>query len=171
MTTRRTVLTAMAGALVLGGAAYGAAETDAVTSMLHHRQPPSPETLRHLLDGRIAMIKTSLQLTPDQEKLWAPVEQVMRDNAAGRAKHMAERLAERAKGDAGAEARLDPVARLEFISKQATERAAGAQKMADALKPLYATLNDEQKAVAMLILEHKGGRGEHGGGWGHGMRG
>ena len=166
MTTRRTVLTAMAGALMIGGAAYGAANTDAVTNLLHHGQPPSPETMQRMLDGRIAMIKTSLKLTPDQEKLWAPVEQVMRDEAASRAKRMADREAARAADDNTGPARLDPVARLEAMSKQATERAANAQKMADALKPLYATLNDDQKAVAMLILEPHGGRGGHGG-WGH----
>src|SRR4051812_12226791 len=39
---------------------------------------PSAETLARLQDGRIAMIKTALKLTPEQEKLWAPVEEKMR---------------------------------------------------------------------------------------------
>ena len=168
MTTRRTILTAMAGALILGGAAYGAANTDAMSDIMRHFQPPSPETMQRMLDGRIAMIKTSLKLTPEQEKLWGPVEQAMRDAASNRAKHMSDRLAARASGGDTGPGKLDPVARLEAMSKQAAEQAANAQKMADALKPLYATFSDDQKAVAMLILEpHGGGHG----GWGHGMHG
>ena len=174
MTTRRTALAAMAGALMLSGAAYsqlatGNAATDdqGLVQRMFGRQPPSPETMQHLLDGRIAMVKTALKLTADQEKLWAPVEQAMRDNAAARVKAMTEMRDARGQDDKGG--RFDPVARLEFMSKSATERAAGAQKLADALKPLYATFTDEQKSVAMLILDHGGGR--HGWGGRHMMRG
>ena len=39
---------------------------------------PSPETIARLQDGRIAMAKTALKLSPDQEKLWAPVEDKIR---------------------------------------------------------------------------------------------
>ena len=34
----------------------------------------TPETRSRLEDGKLAMVKAALQLTPDQEKLWAPVE-------------------------------------------------------------------------------------------------
>jgi len=167
MTTRRTILTALAGAAMLSGAAYVEAATDTTTDQMpkmHRWQPPSPETMQHLLDGRIAMIKTALQLNPDQEKLWAPVEQVIRDNAATRAKAMTERH------DGEGDGKMDPIARLESMSKRASVRAANTQKLADALKPLYATLSDEQKAVAVLILELHGGR-RGGPGHGHMMRG
>ena len=165
MTTRRTVLAAMASAMMLSGAAYAQSATgdNANAPQMGHWQPPSPETMQHMLDGRIAMIKTALQLNPDQDKLWAPVEQVMRDQAAARSKRMADM-----QGKHDDMAKMDPVARLEMTSQRATERAASAQKLADALKPLYATLSDEQKAVAMLILEPHGGPGR---GRGHMMRG
>jgi LTXXQ motif family protein len=158
MTTRRTILTALAGAAMISGAAYVNAATDTTGQdqmpKMHRGHAPSAETLQHLLDGRIAMIKTSLQLTADQEKLWAPVEQVIRDNAAARAKGMADRL-----DASGQDGKLDVVARLELMSKRASDRAANTQKLADALKPLYATFTDEQKAVAMLILEPFDGQG------------
>jgi hypothetical protein len=169
MTTRRTILAALAGSAMLSSAALVHAATDTTGQdqmpKMHRWQPPSPETMQHLLDGRIAMIKTALQLTPDQEKLWGPVEQVMRDNAAARAKAMADR--HNTQGDQG---KMDPVARLEAMSKMSAERASNSQKLADALKPLYATLTDEQKAVAMLILEPAGGH-RHGPGGGRMMRG
>src|SRR4029078_12430460 len=42
------------------------------------RRGPAPETIARLQDGRIAMAKTALKLSPDQEKLWAPVEEKIR---------------------------------------------------------------------------------------------
>jgi len=174
MTTRRTVVTAMAGAMMLSGTAFAqsAADTAAAgdqgqTLVMHRRQPPSPETIQHLLDGRLAMIKTALQLTPEQEKLWAPVEQAMRDNAAARTKVMGE--LHDARVQAGPGGWMDPIARLEFVSKSATERATGAQKLADALRPLYATFTDGQKSVAMVFLEQAGDR-RQGRGGAHVMR-
>ena len=178
MTTRRTILFASAGAMLVAGAAFAqnAASNGGMMQFMHHHQPPSPETMQRLLEGRIAMIKATLQLTPDQEKLWPAVEQAMRDNAAARAKAMADHVAamnqngSQDAGQAPPPAKPDPVAELEKMSKMASDHAAAAQKLADALKPLYATFTDAQKAVAMLILEPHGGMG-HGGRHGHMMRG
>jgi len=174
MSTRRTILIASACAMLAAGAAFAqnAASNGGMMQMMHHFQPPSPETMQRLLDGRIAMIKTSLQLTPDQEKLWPAVEQAMRDNATVRARAMADHAAAMSQdaGQAQPPAKPDPVAQLEKMSKMASEHAAAAQKLADALKPLYATFSDAQKAVAMLVLEPHGGPG-HGGHHGHMMRG
>ena len=39
---------------------------------------PSPETIARLQDGRVAMAKAALKLSPDQETLWAPVEAKIR---------------------------------------------------------------------------------------------
>ena len=39
----------------------------------------TPETRSRLEDGRLAMAKVALRLNADQEKLWAPVEQQVRD--------------------------------------------------------------------------------------------
>jgi hypothetical protein len=58
------------------------------------RRGPSPETIARLEDGRIAMAKAALKLSPDQEKLWAPVEQNIR---AGFEEHRKAREAWQAK--------------------------------------------------------------------------
>jgi hypothetical protein len=151
--TKSLVLAGAAMGLLLTGAAAIAQNTDAtqppVQGMdMHRHQPPSPETLQRLLDGRIAMMKATLQLTADQEKLWAPVEQAIRDGAAERHKMMDD--ARQSLKDA------DPIARLEFMSKMAGERASNTQKLADALKPLYATFSDGQKAVVRFVFNQMG---------------
>ena len=50
------------------------------------KRGPSPETLARLEDGRIAMIKAALKLSPEQEKLFAPVEEKIRAGFADRRK-------------------------------------------------------------------------------------
>jgi len=111
-------------------------------------QPPSPAVMQRLLDGRIAMMKTALQLTPDQEKLWPAVEKAMRDNAADRAKAMADM---RANAQQQGAAPQGPSSRLEFMGKMGTQRAQQAQRLAEALKPLEATLNDDQKTILRMV--------------------
>ena len=41
----------------------------------------SPEDRAAFADARIAAVKAGLKLTPDQEKLWPPVEAAVRDFA------------------------------------------------------------------------------------------
>src|ERR1700689_2383696 len=47
---------------------------------LHHARM-SPEESPAFADARIAAVKAGLKLTPDQEKLWPPVEAAVRDFA------------------------------------------------------------------------------------------
>src|SRR6202161_4954436 len=47
---------------------------------LHHARM-SPEDRAAFADARIAAVKAGLKLTPDQEKLWPPVEAAARDFA------------------------------------------------------------------------------------------
>ena len=131
-------------------------------------QPPSPAVMQRLLDGRVAMMKTALQLTPDQEKLWPAVEKAIRDNAADRAKTMADMRANAPQPGAAPAAPKGPSARLEFMGKMSTTRAAHAQRLADALKPLEATLNDDQKTILRFVSAERGRGGKGGMG---GMRG
>src|SRR6478752_1514953 len=55
------------------------------------RAPMTRADLDSLTDARIAAIQAGLKLTPDQQKLWAPVEQALRANSAARAKAMEKR--------------------------------------------------------------------------------
>ncbi len=125
---------------------------------------PSPETLARLQDGRIAMIKETLRLNEAQLKLWAPVEAQMRASFAARQKAREERRQARQQG-AGAPSLPD---RLDRASQRMAERAEQMKAFSEVFRPFYASLSDDQKAVAGVVLRQSfgGGRGFHG----HGRR-
>ncbi|MFX5937722.1 hypothetical protein ABTE71_20410, partial [Acinetobacter baumannii] len=50
----------------------------------HHHHRMSMEDRAAFVDAKIASVKAGLQLTPDQEKLWPPVEAAVRDFAKQR---------------------------------------------------------------------------------------
>ena len=137
--------------------------------------------MSRLEDGRIAMAKAALKLTPEQEKLWAPVEEKIRANYAEhrkmreewRSKHE-ERRANRDKD--GKREKLALPDRIEKrgerMAERATkmsERATKTKEFAEVVKPFYASLSDEQKDVANHVLRRfaHGGRGSHGRHGGH----
>jgi hypothetical protein len=152
---------------------------------------PSPETMSRLEDGRIAMAKTALKLTPEQEKLWAPVEEKIRADYAEHRKMREERRAKREerRADRDEDGKRERLAlpdriekRTEKMTKRATkmseratrmtERATKLKAFAEVVKPFYASLSDEQKEVADHVLKRfaKGGRGHHGDRGHHGRR-
>ena len=102
-----------------------------------------------LTDARINIVKTALQLTPDQEKYWPAIEDAIRarakdrqvriTNAAARASELRDR------GPIEALRDRNPV---EFMHRRAdamAQRAGDLKRLADAWQPLYQTLNPEQK--------------------------
>jgi len=117
-----------------------------------------------LTDARIGVVKAALQLKPDQTKYWQAIEDAIRARATMRQEHVAAlkaRVAEKTE--------FQPV---EFMSARAdymAQRAEALKKLADAWKPLYATLDSDQKRrmrfVAMHVLnefqEHAGSRRAH----------
>ena len=117
----------------------------------------STADLSALTDMRIDIVKAALQLTPDQEKYWPPIENAIRDRAKDRQARIADaakRMAER-RGDSVLEVlrNRDPV---EFMRRRADaleQRGADLKKLADAWQPLYQTLKpDQKKRMAFLTL-------------------
>src|SRR3984885_9293466 len=107
-------------------------------------------------DARIAAVKAGLKLTPDQEKLWPPVEAAVRDFAKQRIDRANARM--NPKPDDGSDAQKpDPVTRLRERPDNMATTAAALKKIADAADPLYKTLDDGQKR-RLAILTHMGGR-------------
>jgi hypothetical protein len=159
------------------------ADQPAVENADGGRRGPSPETLARLQEGRIAMAKAALKLSPDQEKLWVPVEEKIRANfeerskrrEAWQAKREERRAEKKAHGDDDKKGeklalpeRIEK--RSERLTKQAERlnvRAAKAKEFAEVLKPLYATFSEDQKAVAGRVLNHFGqdGKGQRGPRW------
>jgi hypothetical protein len=154
--------------LLAGVAALAIAGSTAVYAQhrpwFHDHVRINPEDRAALTDARIAAVKTGLKLTPEQEKLWPPVEAAVRDLAKLRidranARMNAERDSQNSpKPD-------DPVARLRERAETMATTAAAMKRIADAADPLYKTLDDGQKR-RLAILTHVGGR-SGGGGWRH----
>ena len=151
----------------------------------------STETKQRLDEGKLAMAKTALKLTPEQDKLWAPVEEQVRsafkDREAKRAEmdkkreeRRAEREARKAEGgDKGGDRpradrkRGDLAERFETMSVDLSKRAERMKAFSGAFKPFYASLSDEQKDVLRPLIRDLapgfgGPRGGHGSRWADG---
>jgi hypothetical protein len=122
----------------------------------------NPEDRAAFADARIAAVHAGLKLTPDQEKLWPPLEAAVRDFAKLRIDRASARMT--AKPD-DAQKADDPVARLRERADNMTASGAALKKIADAADPLYKTLDEGQKR-RLKVLTHMEHRAE-GEGWRH----
>ena len=122
----------------------------------------NPEDRAAFADARIAAVHAGLKLTPDQEKLWPPLEAAVRDFAKLRIDRANARMT--AKPD-DAQKADDPVARLRERADNMTASGAALKKIADAADPLYKTLDEGQKR-RLKVLTHMEHRGD-GEGWRH----
>jgi hypothetical protein len=158
--------------LVLAGVAALAIAGSTVAYAQHHRWFPehmrmrmNPEDRAAFADARIAAVHAGLKLTPDQEKLWPPVESAVRDFVKMRIDRANARMnAKDAAGDA--QKADDPVARLRQRADNMAASAAAMKKIADAADPLYKTLDDGQKR-RLAMLTQRADRFGGGGGWRH----
>ena len=109
----------------------------------------SEADIAHLTDARVSVVKAALRLTPDQDKLWPPVEDAIRARGKDRATRLAaiQKEVGELRGKSPLEVLRDrnPV---DFLSQRAdalTQRGADLKKLADAWRPLYQTLTTDQK--------------------------
>ena len=118
-----------------------------------------------MLDARLAGLKAGLRLTPDQEKLWAPFEAAVREFADSRMERMQGMMERVEKDEESGEAgpRPSPIDRLDRIATRLSDLGASLKKIADAAKPLYAGLDDEQKRMFGFLSHEmmRMGRGPH----------
>ena len=127
--------------------------------MMGRRQPPSPEVMQRMLDGKIAGTKAALRLTAEQERLWPAVEQAVRDGAAKRMK-MREEMRGRFEQMRKDGKKPDMLEMIDRMSERSGQASADLKKFAETIRPLYATLSDEQKQVLAASLRPKWA-GEH----------
>jgi hypothetical protein len=124
----------------------------------HEHMRMSPEDRAAFTDARIAAVRAGLKLTPDQDKLWPPVEAAVRDFAKLRMDRANARMAARqddARKQDDAQKPDDPVARLRERADNMAATAAAMKKIADAAGPLYKTLDDGSAnsiAIAMATI-------------------
>ena len=105
----------------------------------------------------MAMIKELLKLNEAQLKLWAPVEAQMRASFTARQQARSERRERRQQGAKAERPSLPD--RLDRASKRMAERAERMKSFAEAIRPFYAALTDDQKAVAGVVLRQGAGFG------------
>jgi hypothetical protein len=117
---------------------------------------PSPTDFKVLTDARIGIVKAALQLTPEQEKLWPPVEEAIRARADARYQRIA-KVAQRQ----SQQGEVDPIALLRDRSDALAAKAAALKKLADAWAPLHQSLSPDQKQrmrlLAMRVLHIREG--------------
>jgi hypothetical protein len=105
-----------------------------------------------LRDTRIAVIKFALQLRPDQQQLWPPVENAIRARSEARQKRITDLQARLSKPMPD----MDPVQIVKLRADALAQRADGLKKLADAWQPLYASLDQDQKrrmrVLTVLVL-------------------
>jgi zinc resistance-associated protein len=154
----RTVLRMFAAAAVvavLSASAFtitAAAQSDQQPAAAE--QPTHAEQVQHWaevgIDTQLKGLKSSLRLTADQEKDWAPFESAVK--AAQEA-----RLVALQKEQGG---NLSPMDRNAAIADRLTQSQADLEKIVEAAKPLYASLNDTQKhkfiALGRMLVPERG---------------
>jgi hypothetical protein len=101
-----------------------------------------------LVDAKIAALKAGLKLTPAQEKNWPAVETALLDISKARAA----RFAEAKEKFKGMREHRSVIEGLRFRSKAFAARSAEAEKLADAAKPLYDSLDDSQRRRFAVLL-------------------
>src|ERR1700709_2115211 len=123
----------------------------------HHHERMNRENRGAFPDARIAAVHAGLKLTPDQEKLWPPVETAVKDFAKLRIDRANARMNAMRDDSRDQQKPDDPVARLRDRAETMGTTAAAMKKIADAADPLYKTLDDGQKR-RLAILTHMEGR-------------
>lgn len=151
------------GAMIAIAAAIAIPTTVVVAKSYHHHHGwhhQSPETRARLMDGRIAMAKTALKLTAEQEPLWAALEKEVRAIQSARAerwqkwreKRKARREARKSGDKEAGKKKSDLAERFEKRSERLAARAERAKSFSAAFTPFYASLDDEQKDVMRAII-------------------
>ena len=108
-------------------------------------KPTHAEQVRHWaevgIESQLKGLKTSLRLTADQEKDWDPFELAVKDAEKARV------LALQKEQDKS----LSPMDRNTAKADRLEQSQANLEKIIEAAKPLYASLNDKQKQTFIKV--------------------
>ncbi len=115
----------------------GSTNTNEDIAALHGAPKFNMEDMAAFADARIAALHAGLKLNADQEKIWPPFEQSLRDLIKMRTDGFAA-MRERQPSS-------DPVMRLQRLADALSTRGAVLKRLADALAPLYQNFDDGQK--------------------------
>ncbi len=132
---RRTLLAGFAAALILGALGSAQAQDTKAT------RPQAAQALaKALTERRIEIVKTTLSLTPEQQKLWPAVEDAIRSRSAMRLSRISKLVALH-----DSDKDVSPIEMMRIRADTLANKATELKKLADAWQPLYATLDNNQK--------------------------
>jgi hypothetical protein len=130
---------------------------------VHVQQPTAPDDgqlwqrdsggFHEFGEPRLAALKSALMLTPDQVRNWAAFEQAARDF---RKLRMDRRIATRTILPSD-----DPVERLRQRATAMSETVTALKKLAEAMEPLYSSLDENQKRHFAMHERSPGLNGNH----------
>lgn len=133
---KRALLTMLAAATAAAVSAFGFTLNAAAQS---DQKPTHEELVRHwadaAIDTQLKGMKSSLRLTVDQEKDWAPFESAVKDAEKARVIAL-----QKEQGNT-----LSPMDRLNAKAERLAQSQANLEKIVEAARPLYASLDDAQK--------------------------
>ena len=133
---KRALLRLLAAANAAALSASGFAVNAAAQS---DQKPTHEELVQHwaeaAIDAQLKSTKSSLRLTADQDKNWAPFESAVKDAEQRRLVAL--------KREQGND--LSPMDRLNAKAERIAQGKASIEKIVEAAEPLYASLNDAQK--------------------------
>jgi hypothetical protein len=143
-------------ALVIAGAAVAQAQPQRDGRQDGGRRfQPTIEDMRAFADARLAALRAGLTLTAEQQKHWPAFEQAARTLQKLRIDRIAAMRAARRDGQARTR---DPVERMRQRAARLSETGAALKGFADAMGPLYASLDDAQKRRFAILRRMTGPR-------------
>ena len=158
----KTLAAAGATALTLTAGASVYAQQSPAGPDFGPRRQFSTEDRAAFLDARISALHTGLRLSAEQEKAWPAFEQAYRDLTAARG--------DRSVGPRTEES-LDPGQRAQRAADTLAARSAALKHYADAVTPLYQSLDDNQKRRFAVLSRMERSRFRAFGFWRGGDRG
>ena len=105
--------------------------------------------LKKLVDRRIDILKTTLSLTPDQQKLWPAVEDAIRARAAQRHDRVTKLIKL-----AGSEDETNAIELMRNRAAALAAKATALKNLADAWEPLYTKLDENQKERLAFVAAY-----------------
>ena len=126
------------------------------------RRGPSIEDMRAFADARLAGLRAGLALSAEQQQHWPAFEGAARTMQQLRIDRVNTMRQARQDGGmrGGAERRaLDPAERMRQQAARMTDTGAALRKLADAMAPLYQSLDDAQKRRFAVLSRMGGPRG------------
>jgi len=122
--------------------------------------PAGMERMQHwsadreaVLEAKLIGMKAGLKLTADQEKLWDPFEAAIRAAQKARIDAMRNMME-------GRDAQMSPIDRLDAMADRLSKAAADVKQIADAARPLYASLDETQKhqfvTLGRMLMPERG---------------